>query len=228
MRDNFAVWAMKIDGSGQHKLFGKAGFDFFQPRWSPDGTKLVVTRCDSTVGFVTNCDIVLTKRDGSGARTLVGGNRFSGNATFSPDGKWIAFDSDRAGYISTVWVLRLDGGSADPTDRTRSRSLLAELVARRNAPRDQQQLLSRAQPGLHHAQDGSQLRQLTHATGGGGPAFASYSPDGQQIVFSSDQLRGPDFDRLDLFVMKTDGTHVRRIVDDQPNAVGGDWSRGEE
>ena len=76
--------------------------------------------------------------------------------------------------------------------------------------------------------DGTQLRQLTHATGGGGPAFASYSPDGQKIVFTSDQLRGPDFDRTDLFVMKTDGTHVQRIVDDQPGAVGGDWSRGEQ
>lgn len=226
--DNFAVWAMKIDGSGQHKLFGKPGFDFFQPRWSPDGTKLVVTRCDSTVGFVTNCDIVLTKRDGSGARTLVGGNRFSGNATFSPDGKWIAFDSDRAGYISTVWVLRLDGGAPI---RLTAPDLEAfwpnwspdgtHLVISSNCCRALSQVFTMRR-------DGSQLRQLTHATGGGGPAFASYSPDGQQIVFSSDQLRGPDFDRLDLFVMKTDGTHVRRIVDDQPNAVGGDWSRGEE
>ena len=75
--------------------------------------------------------------------------------------------------------------------------------------------------------DGSQLRQLTHATGGGGPAFASYSPDGRQIVFTSDQLRGPDFDRADLFVMNTDGTQGHRIAEGQPNAVGGDWSRGE-
>src|SRR4051812_35244036 len=46
--DHFAVWAMHTDGSGQHKLFGRAGFDFFQPRWSPDGSKLVVSRCDDS------------------------------------------------------------------------------------------------------------------------------------------------------------------------------------
>ena len=67
--DNFSVWTMNIDGSGQHKLFGRGGFDFLQPRWSPDGTKLVVTRCDSSVGLLTNCDIVLTKRDGTRLRT---------------------------------------------------------------------------------------------------------------------------------------------------------------
>ena len=108
--DNFAVWMMNIDGTGQHKVFGRTGFDFFQPRWSPDGTKLVVTSCDSSVGFLTNCNIVLAKRDGSDRRTLVGGGRFNGNAAFSPDGKWIAFDSDRGGYVSTVWLLHLSDG----------------------------------------------------------------------------------------------------------------------
>jgi Tol biopolymer transport system component len=73
--------------------------------------------------------------------------------------------------------------------------------------------------------DGSHLRQLTHVPGGGGAAFASYSPSGRQIVFSSDQLRGPDFASGDLFVMHADGSHVRRIVDDQPQAIGGDWAR---
>ena len=225
--DNFAVWAMNTDGSGQHQLFGKAGFDYYQPRWSPDGTRLVVTRCDSSVGFITNCDIVMTKRDGSGLRTLVGGGRFSGDATFSPDGKWIAFDSDRAGYISTVWVLRIDGGKpirlTDPNLEAFWPNWSPDgshLVISSNCCRALSQVFTMRR-------DGSHLRQLTHATGGGGPAFASYSPDGRQIVFTSDQLRGPDFDRADLFVMNADGTQGHRIAEGQPNAVGGDWSRGE-
>jgi Tol biopolymer transport system component len=225
--DNFSVWTMNIDGSGQHKLFGRGGFDFLQPRWSPDGTKLVVTRCDSSVGLLTNCDIVLTKRDGTRLRTLVSGGRFSGDATFSPDGKWIAFDSDRAGFVSTVWVLHLDGGQPIRLTKPDLEAFWpnwspdgGHLVMSSNCCRPLSQVFTMRR-------DGSHLRQLTHATGGGGPAFASYSPDGQHIVFTSDQLRGPAFDRSDLFVMRTDGTHVRRIVDDQPNAVGGDWSRGE-
>jgi Tol biopolymer transport system component len=226
--DNFAVWAMRTDGSGQHKLFGPAGFDFFQPRWSPDGSKLVVTRCDSSVGFLTNCDIVIVKPDGSGLRTVVDGGRWNGNASFSPDGKWIAFDSDRGGFLSAVWVLRLNGGQPVRLTKPDLEAFWpnwspdgTHLVLSSNCCRPLSQVFT-------VKKDGSQLRQLTHATGGGGPAFASYSPDGQRIVFSSDQKRGPDFDRLDLFVMRTDGTHQQRIVDDQPSAVGGDWSRGEE
>lgn len=224
--DNFALWAMNVDGSGQHKVYGKAGFDFYQPRWSPDGKKLVVTRCDSSLGFVTNCDILLTNRNGSGAHTLVGGGRFSGDAAFSPDGTSIAFDSDRAGYTSAVWTLRIDGGTpvrvTDPNLEAFWPNWSPDgthLVFSSNCCRALSQVFT-------VRKDGSQLTQLTHATGGGGPSFASYSPDGQQIVFSSDQLRGPDFDGLDLFVMKKDGSQQHRIVDDQPNAVGGDWSQG--
>ena len=225
--DNFAVYAMNVDGSGQHRLFGKAGFDFFQPRWSPDGTRFVVTRCDSSVGFLTNCDIVLVKRDGSGARTLVGGGRYSGNATFSPDGKWIAFDSDRAGYVSTVWVLRLAGGSPTRVTKPDLEAFWpnwspdgSHLVISSNCCRPVSQVFTMRK-------DGSQLKQLTHTTAGGGAGFASYSPDGRQIVFSSDERRGPDYASSDLFVMNADGTHAHRIVDDQQFAIGGDWSRGE-
>ena len=225
--DNFAVWMMNIDGTGQHKVFGRAGFDFLQPRWSPDGKRLVVTSCDSSLGLLTNCNIVLAKRDGSDRRVLVGGNRFNGNATFSPDGKWIAFDSDRAGYVSTVWIMRVAGGSpvrlTDPDLEAFWPNWSPDgthLVISSNCCRPLSQVFTMRR-------DGSQLKQLTHATGGGGPAFASYAPDGKQIVFTSDQLHAPAFDRNDLFVMKTDGTHAHRIVDGQPNAIGGDWSRGQ-
>ena len=140
--DNFAVWAMNVDGSGQHQLFGKAGFDFFQPRWSPDGTKLVVTRCDSSVGFITNCDIVLAKRDGSGA-AHPGRRRPVQRQRHVLPGRQVDRLRQRPGRVHLHRVGAPASTVAAPIRLTEPepRGLLAELVTRRQPPGDQQQLL---------------------------------------------------------------------------------------
>ena len=178
--DNFAVWAMKADGTGQHRVFGRDGFDFFQPHWSSGGRRLVVTRCDLHYGFRSACDLLITRPDGSHKRLLVGGGRIHGDARFSPNGKRLVVSSNCCRPASQVFTMRADG---------------------------------------------SHLRRLTHVTAGGGAGFASYAPGGHRIVFTSDQRRKPNGDRNDLFVMRTDGTHVHRIVEDQRGAVGADWGQ---
>lgn len=223
--DNFAVWAMRTDGTRQHRLFGRAGFDYFQPRWSPDGRRLVVTQCDATLGFVSGCALLVTRTDGTHRRVLFDRHRYSGNASFSPDGKWVVFDSDLGGFDSAIWKVRSRGGGLVRLTRP---SLLAfwphwspngrHLVLSSNCCQPLSQVFTMRANGSH-------LRQLTHATGGGGPSFASYAPGGGRIVFTSDQSRGPAFDRSDLWVMRTDGSHAHRIVSNQRNAVGADWSR---
>jgi TolB protein len=223
--DNFAVWLMRTDGTHQHRVFARSDFDFFQPRWSPDGNRLVVTRCDLRFGFVASCDIVITWPDGSHQRTLIGGGRISGDAAWSPDGKWIAFDSDLGGFNSTVWVIRASGGKPVRLTKPNLEAFWpnwspdgSHLVISSNCCRPLSQVFTMRA-------DGSGLRQLTHVTAGGGPAFASYSPDGRRIAYGSDQRRGPEFDHLDLFVMNTDGSNQHRILVADQSAVGPDWQR---
>ena len=219
---NFAVWAMSADGSHQHRLFGRTNYDYFQPRWSPDGRRLVATQCDNTLGFTDQCTIILADSDGSHRRTLVGDHVFSGDASFSPDGEWIAFDSDRAGYQSVVWKVPSEGGRPIRLTKPSFEGFWPNwspdgrhLVVNNNC----------CSPGNANVytmrSDGSQLRRLTRGANAGLP---SYSPDGSRIVFSSNQLSA-DPDLNDLFVMRADGTHQHRIVQGQPNAVGGDWER---
>ena len=78
---------------------------------------------------------------------------------------------------------------------------------------------ARTVPGTHGEifvmnPDGSGLRQLTHVPPKSNAAFATYSPDGTKIV-----LLGP---RDDRYTMDANGTHLTRIVADQPGGVS-DW-----
>ena len=56
--------------------------------------------------------------------------------------------------------------------------------------------------------DGTDLKPLTHAKGYN--AEGSYSPDGKQIVFTSNRDAA---DSLEIYVMDADGGHVRKLTD---------------
>ncbi len=72
---------------------------------------------------------------------------------------------------------------------------------------------------------GRHLQQVTHVPFGHDAAFPSYSPDGRQIVVAGNALRPRFSPKSDLFTMRTDGTHVRRIVSSKEPAVQSSWSR---
>jgi Tol biopolymer transport system component len=70
--------------------------------------------------------------------------------------------------------------------------------------------------------DGSGLKQLTNMPQDHGAGFASYSPDGKKIVLQSD-LKSKCFCTGDLYTMDANGTHLTRIVSDQPAVFLSDW-----
>jgi Tol biopolymer transport system component len=68
--------------------------------------------------------------------------------------------------------------------------------------------------------DGSRLKQLTHFKPGTLVLSASYSPDGNWIVYASDGEAG----NADLYVMHADGTGGRPLTRAQPWDSAPDWS----
>jgi dipeptidyl aminopeptidase/acylaminoacyl peptidase len=53
-------------------------------------------------------DILINRTDGTGERQLTNDPAYDRNPTFSPDGQWIAFMSNRSGK-SQLWLIRPDG-----------------------------------------------------------------------------------------------------------------------
>jgi Tol biopolymer transport system component len=220
---NFEIWLMNADGSGKHPIIGRPGVDYFTPAWSPDGTHLSATRCNTSLGFTAYCDLVVLGADGTGVRTVVGGHRLNQNPDYSPDGRWIAFESDRAGLQGAIWLVHPNGAQLHritpgivEAGWPRWSPSGAHILFDDNCCRPRTQLFV-MRP------DGTDVRQLTHFTGNHQGGFPNYSPDGTRIVFISNQRRDAAGPANDLYTMRSDGSNVTRIVSNHPGVAVSDW-----
>jgi eukaryotic-like serine/threonine-protein kinase len=73
--------------------------------WSADGRLIMYAEVDPQ----TNYDIWVVTPDGGGSTAIVRGPAKDQGARFSPDGKWIAYQSNESG-VSRVYVTDLSGG----------------------------------------------------------------------------------------------------------------------
>ncbi len=96
------------------KLTDNATYSDSQPDWSPDGSRIVYT---SARGDGNWEDIFVMRADGSGKKRLTRNPARDQHPVFSPDGRWVAFDSDRIGK-QEIWKIKADG--TRPTQVTRS------------------------------------------------------------------------------------------------------------
>jgi WD40 repeat protein len=93
------VYAMNADGSGLRRLATEAQ----SPAWSPDGTRIAFAsnrnvdqrRCPEDICIFPG-DIYVMNADGTGERRITHNSADDAEPTWSPDGRQIAFSSDRS------------------------------------------------------------------------------------------------------------------------------------
>ena len=151
---------------------------------SPDG---------KTIVFELLGDLYTLPIEGGQAKLISGGMAFDSQPKFSPDGKWIAFLSDREGS-ENVWMMHADG--TEP--KQISKDTNAEFASPNWTPEGQYILVSKAAFGIntfeiwmYHVQGGSGV-QVTK----GKPApttrrqerqnalGVSASPDGKYLYYA--------------------------------------------
>jgi len=212
------LYVMNADGSGRHQLTFEPGFDHLAPRFAPDGAKITFAGCPQQM----TCAIYVMNANGTNETQLTSLTWNAGNPEFSPDGTKIAFDSNQDGYLSAIWLMNADGSNQH---RLTAPSLEADFP---DWSPDGTHILLNDLCCLFGTNvwvmnpDGTGLRQLTHFPTKHQGGFATYSPDGKQIVLISD-LKYRDGCCNDLYTMDTNGTHLTRIVADQPAVLLSDW-----
>jgi eukaryotic-like serine/threonine-protein kinase len=99
------IWICDSDGSNAVQITSTDAPNNGTPRWSPDGRSIVF---DS---IADNLGVYLVPADGGTPRALVVDSHFNAAASFSRDGRWVYFVSDRSGEYQ-VWKVPSGGGQS--------------------------------------------------------------------------------------------------------------------
>jgi dipeptidyl aminopeptidase/acylaminoacyl peptidase len=171
--------------------------DWFDIAWSPEGSMLA---------FVTNGDIALVQRDGSGHRVLVADpSARARSPSWSPDGRWLAF-TERSNDQSAVYLIRSDGSDrgllVDHASAPAWSPSGASVAYRRNCG------IGLVTPDgadvTPPAMSGCEAISITS-----GPVW---SPDGTTIALAGTTTYGTGAPTRGTWVMNADGTGLARVT----------------
>lgn len=216
-RSGGTIYLMNADGTGLRRL--ATGLD---PSLSPDGQQVAFSRWDIPRG------LWIKNIDGTDERQLIGENLIK-SPTWSPDGRWLAFNQQRGGTEARTIVVPGFGEFTIPADPYwrlaaidvdgTSRDNLADQSHSFNPSWDGQGILYAAKNGLHVTEPGGGSRQIFFSN----QSIRSpvRSPDGRTIAATMEF-----HDHWEIVLLNEDGSGLRRLTQNRgaQNSVAPVWS----
>lgn len=152
----------------------------------------------------------------------------------SPDGKWLAYSSDK-GRSTQIWVMPIGGGHArqltsepdsvripDPEHQDSLRTTVVRASTPTWAPDSKSVLFISTRTGRFDIYSiplaGGKPRRLSNAPGN--HRFAVYSPDGKEIAFFSNRLQPDALFGFNIFVMDSGGETPDHLARQLTNSNG--------
>jgi TolB protein len=235
-----AVLAVAADGSGERQITRPpANTQDDLPDWSPDGRRLVFSRCPSD----NVCRLMIVNADGTGLRALTHSCRThpgpkgiprgcedASNPSFTPDGQHVLF-TRATGRVKTFPKLETDqiehsAIAVIGADGTDERVILRLPAYRADANNPllspdgrtivfEEHISPLGHPRLGHAvftvgADGSGVHRVTPFKLRGGDG-PDWAPDGSRILFRSNEDVG-DFEKSQLYTIRPDGSGLTELT----------------
>ena len=211
---------MNTDGSERRTIFFRKGNNALAPSWSPRDDEIAFGVGTFFFRPGAPAQLALIKPDGSGFRTITDGEGDKGFPSWSPDGKRLVYRADGKHGRGLVILSLEDGQITSLTtgpqyDNFPTWSPRGGRIAF-TSNRDGDFNIYTVKP------DGSDVRRLTDSHGN--DSHSAWSPDAEWILFSSSRKGYKDEAPLsyripqpygELFVMRSDGSGVRQLTDNQ-------------
>jgi Tol biopolymer transport system component len=231
----YAICTMKIDGSEKRRV--TSGLSTSDPDWSPDGRKIAFTR-NEDVGestTFTDDDVFVMDSDGDDLRRLTPerDGLMSGQPTWSPDGRKIAFMRGQS-VASTVpsrfgdlFVMAADGTDVRRLARGPANAPTWSPDGREIAFARGERLSSMSANTDVYVVDaaGGEPRRLTRSKSF--DETPAWSPDASRIAFVRSTFQSQFDGKVAIYVIDRDGTGERLVLEHQlfaPRANSVSWS----
>ncbi len=212
------LWVMNADGSNLHRLFSdEPGFGDYQPDFSPDGKQVLLTRCGPV-----NCAIYRVQADGTGLTAITPFNFnediFDLISRYSSDGGTIAFGSfSRGGILGAIYTMGTDGSAIHRLTPAVTGAIVSDW-----SPDGQKLAVDShcCNPQLSSLfvihKDGRGISQVTFDDGTFVDDGASWSPQGDAIVFQRQNVKAGT---AGIYILGFDGKGTRMVLQRPASAL---------
>jgi Tol biopolymer transport system component/serine/threonine protein kinase len=213
------LWIIDVETGGKKLLFKG---DAVHPQWSPNGNRIAFWGLSGEGG---QRDISSISATGGEPTKMTTNPAVDWNPTWSPDGKFVYFASDRGGSMN-VWRLPVDEKSGQPAGEAKpvtSPSLWSGFLSISKDGKNFTYTSLERRSNIEKLAFDPEREIIT------GPSlpitagskvydFPNVSPDGQWVTFRSIGKQE------DIYVCRTDGKEFRKLTDDSFRDRGPSWT----